>query len=242
MKCIVILICLISFNLVANETKNIEHQLRLCDSSNHILNSLNLNNTGPREFNLYFIETPNKDYETNKWSIRIRFKSNKTEITVKKKSFELEQLDKIYSGMICEYDQHGSVSEYGCKLNADISNNDFDRVIKNKANWTEILSKQQYKLLNDHQMILPNSKVVGFLKNYRYQWDDHFFGTITLDLIHLPNNEDVSFNEISIRYLQNSNVLMGKKFDQLIQSVHINLCTNQVDWEVDKFDLLNVLN
>lgn len=244
MKIIIIFTIFISLNTFAASSGaiNIEHQVRLCEDEQSIIKKLNLNQEESKKFQTYYIETKNKDYETQGWSIRVRVKSNKTEITVKKKARETDHLENKYPNIICEYDLHGATKEYSCKLNADLQTADFYKVLKNNKSWIDILDSAQFNLLKDNNLLLRNALIFGELENTRIQWDDHKLGLITLDLVHLSQNANTTFHEISIRYPVNAGKEIGIQFENLLQSAKIKTCSDQVDWPINKFDILEILN
>ncbi len=168
---------------------NIEHQIRLCDDKQTILDKIK-NDPWSSSFNsnsykVYYIDTANRDFEKNQWSIRARIKKNKTEITVKKKFPNIPSKQNIPPEMICEFDLHGSVKEYSCKINSDIANSDFENIIKKQTNLLDVLDSSQVKFLKDNNLNLKDILVYGTLINVRLQWNHPQFGTITLDLVEL---------------------------------------------------------
>ncbi|RPJ74142.1 MAG: hypothetical protein EHM20_11110, partial [Alphaproteobacteria bacterium] len=89
-----------------------EHQIRLCDSKESIIKKLQLKEIISADIKnkksyVYYIDTKNRDYASLNWSIRVRVKSNKTEITVKKKLINKDYSYSNYPNMVCEYDLHG---------------------------------------------------------------------------------------------------------------------------------------
>jgi hypothetical protein len=65
---------------------------------------------------------------------------------------------------------------------------------------------------------------------------------MTLDFVHQNSKEENTFNEISIRYPKNSGKEIGLKFEKYIKTIGIITCPNQVDWPINKFDILKILN
>jgi hypothetical protein len=131
---------------------------------------------------------------------------------------------------------------YSCKLKADIPTDDFYQVLKNNKNWLEILSRAQYDFLKKNNILFENAIVYGTLIDKRIQWSDDTFGVITPDLIHQDKYEQNTFHEISIRYPSDSNPEMGQKFEDFIKRTGITFCDDQINWPVNKFDLLDILN
>ena len=244
MKIIIIFSIFLSLNLFAasSDAINIEHQVRICDNEQSILKKLKLDQAKNKIYQTYYIETKNKDFESRSWSIRVRVKSNKTEITVKKRSSEAEHLENKYPNIICEYDLHGPAKEYACKLNADVQTEDFYKVINKNKNWLDILDSTQFNLLQDYNLLLKDAVVFGYLENNRLQWDDRILGLVTLDLVHQNKNENITFHEISIRYPLNGSKDMAIQFERLLKTTQIKTCSDQVNWPINKFDILEVLN
>ncbi len=252
MKTTFLILFILSFNIIhasdiLRRKPNIEHQIRLCDDDLSIIQKLNLklqNNTNNQEknFQTYYIETQKRSYETLRWSIRIRVKANKTEITVKKKSLPNEKLESIYSNIICEYDLHGDLKEYSCKLNSEINNDEFKKILSGKKNWIECLDSTQTQFLKDYQALFTEAKVYGSLMNKRFQWNEEPFGLITIDLSHLSQDKTITFNEASIRYSSNQAQELGPLFENFIKLTQIKTCNDQRDWPQNKFDLFEILN
>jgi uncharacterized protein YjbK len=252
MKKTIFFLFILTFNIsyasdVLGNKPNIEHQIRLCDDDLSIIQKLNLklqNNTNNQEknFQTYYIETQNRSYEALKWSIRIRVKANKTEITVKKKSLPSEKLENKYANIICEYDLHGDLKEYSCKLNSEINNDEFKKILSGKKNWIDSLDSTQSQFLKDYQALFAEAKVYGSLINKRFQWNEDPFGLITIDLNHLNKDKTISFNEASIRYSPDQAQELGPLFENFIKLAQIKTCDDQRDWPVNKFDLFEILN
>jgi len=225
---------------------NTEHQIRLCDSKQSILEKLKLDNLSSgfkaSFYKVYYLETLNRDLEKNQWSIRVRAKKNKAEITIKKKFLNIPSNVSYSPDMICEYDLHGAVKEYSCKINADISNSEFESVIKKQKNWLDVLDSSQVKFLKDFNANFENVLVFGTLNNERLQWEHPSFGTITLDLVELENSTLNTFHEISIRYPAVNGGVTSLEFEKYFNSKGIKACLNQASWPVDKFNLFKIIN
>lgn len=248
MKIIFLIFCLISSNVFAaiDNSTNIEHQIRLCDSEQEIINKFLLNSLVPidlqtSEFQLYYIDTIKRDYDSLKWSLRVRVKNKKTEITVKKKSIREIDLAPKYPNMICEYDLHGSVKEYSCKISTEVLTEDFLQVLKNNKNWLNILDFTQRKFLSDNNALFKNAVIYGSLIDRRFRWEDTKFGLVTLDLIHQYGHEQNTYHEISIRYPFFSSKDVGVQFMNSVQSTGTGICSEQTNYP-SKFDVLEVLN
>lgn len=249
MKLVFIFIFLfLSLNLFAKEPAlNIEHQIRLCDEGQLIFKKLfpsqdNSSETKDKKYKIYYIETKDHIYESLGWSIRARVKSKNTEITIKKKSSERIELDGLFHDMICEYDLHGSKKTYSCKLSGEVPNEEFQNVIMNNKKWTDLLSSDQYNFLQDSNLILKDAVVYGMLDSKRVQWKNDLFGLVTLDLVYPYNNNDISFHELSIRYPAKSGNEVAIQFENFVKTTGIKTCKNQIDWLVNKFEVLDILN
>ena len=247
MKIVFFIIGLISSNVFAiDNTAYVEHQIRLCDSEQEIINKFQLNSLIPvdvqtSEFQVYYIDTINRDYESLNWSLRVRVKNKKTEITVKQKSVkELNPAIK-YPHMICEYDLHGSVKEYSCKISASVPTEDFFQVLKKNKNWLNLLDSTQRKFLSDNNSLLKNAVIYGSLIARRLRWDDADFGQVTLDLIHQYGHEKNIFHEISIRYPSDTSNNVGFQFVNAVKSTGTELCPEQTNYP-SKFEVLEILN
>ncbi len=249
MKKLLLLLALLSVNANATTEKlqtNIEHQIRICDTNENIIAEFNLKKNFPiemqsKKFKIYYAETREHTYSDLKWSIRFREKNSKVEITVKKKMNLNEEKPK-YSNVVCEYDMHGATKEYSCKINSEIPASEFEKVLSNKKNWTKVLDLDQYDFLKENNVVFENAQIYGILEANRFQWTDNNFGLITVDLVHLNHNSSTTFNEISIRYPVGSPTSLSKSFENYVAQSGVIACANQIDWAVDKFQVLEILN
>jgi hypothetical protein len=146
-----------------------------------------------------------------------------------------------YPNMICEYDLHGSEKDYSCKIDANISTQDFYRVLKKEKNWLDLLDSSQYNFLNDNNAILKNAVIYGSLIDQRFRWNDNKFGLVTLDLIHQDGHQQNMYHEISIRYPSTVGRDIGIQFINSVRETGIVLCSEQTNYP-SKFDSLEVLN
>lgn len=215
-----------------------EHQIRLCDDNQNILSKLKLNEVQSKKFNVYYLETSAREMSALGVSARVRVKQNSVEITVKKRLGNSQTGDK---GAICENDLHGSVKEFSCKINSSVNKKEFEKVMAGKKNWLEILSSEQLNFLKKYNGALKDAVVYGTLKDERYQWNDKQFGEITVDLVGRSGKEEIKYNEISIRY-DDSNSQTGNKFESFFKNTGVKACADQIDWPVNKFDTLEILD
>lgn len=228
--------------LLLAQLTNTEHQIRLCDDNKSIIEKLHLSADQKKDFRTYYFETSSLDLGSNGLSVRARLKANHAEITVKKKFGNMNSLKLTSSDqIICENDLHGGVKEYSCKISSNIDKEDFQKVLKGKKNWLKILTEEQLSFLKKYHGDFKEINVYGTLSDNRYQWTDKIFGVVTLDLVEQVNREQVKYNEISIRYNDSDN-LMGPRFEEYFKKTNINACLNQRDWDIDKFATLEILN
>lgn len=240
---------LFSQSVFASKTEElmIEHQIRLCDDAESITKKLDIeksssNDSKNKKYETYYVETKERNYQNLEWSIRIRLKQDKTEITLKKKSIANLRLDSKYPNMKCEYDLHANVKDFSCKLTSEISADDFQQVLKNNKNWLDLLDANQYSFLKDNNALFKDAVVYGTMINRRLQWENDSLGAVTLDIIHQDKKASNTFHEISIRYPITAPADIGVNFENYIKSVKIKTCTSQVERPVNKFDLLEILN
>lgn len=236
----------LKFALAAPAPIHSEHQIRLCDNKESIIEKLHLKEIISADIKnkksyVYYIETKNRDYASLNWSIRVRVKSNKTEITVKKKLVAKDYSNSKYPNMVCEYDLHGPAKNYSCKIDASVSTKEFESVLKNQKKWTDLLDSDQHKFLKEDDALFENAVVFGTLFDERFLWDDSKLGQITVDLTHMVKHQENTFHEISIRYPINDKE-MGIQFENFVKSTKIKTCENQIDWPINKFDLFDILN
>jgi uncharacterized protein YjbK len=248
MKSIVIIIfalCNCLSSIKASEIK-IEHQFRLCDSDESILEKFGIDEKSNTEiqgkkFKIYYVDTLDRLYNKSNWSIRFREKNNKVELTIKNKIDPIVDVSK-YSNIECEYNLHGTTKEYACKLTSEVSINDFEKILKGSKNWTTLLSKVQLELIKDLNVVHESAKVWGVLDAERHQWNDKKLGAISVDLIHSEKDNSATYNEISIRYPVSNSNTFSKKFEEYLQNSGVGLCSDQMQWGIDKFDVIEILN
>lgn len=220
---------------------NTEHQIRLCDDNKTVLEKLHLNAIQEKKSSVYYLETTAHDLAQLGVSVRVRVKNNSTEITVKKRFGGSKVQLKSAGEIICENDLHGGVKELSCKINATVDKSEFEKVRVGKKNWLQIVSSAQLEFLKKYNADILNIVIFGTLTDHRYQWNDKIFGEITVDLVEQKNKEEIKYNEISIRY-DESDLQMGKRFEDYFKSTGIKACDNQQDWPINKFDTLEILN
>lgn len=240
-----LIMLLFSFNLFAQGDSDllIEHQMRLCDDDQSVLKKFELTDLTKNKLQkIFYLETHNHDFQTNFWSIRFRVRENEVEITTKLRSDKFIHSPPPYKNVECEYDLHGTAKEYACKINSLISNKDFKRLLNGETNWTELMSGDQLNWLKREKALYQNAFIWGTLENNRYKFDHPKFGTITIDLVHPTNQDDVSYHEISIRYKESKSSNVKELFTQYVKESKVLLCPNQLDWQTDKFQIMTIQN
>lgn len=220
---------------------NSEHQIRLCDDNATILEKLQLGANSGKKSSVYYLETESRSLGALAVSVRLRMKQDKAEITVKKRFGNSSIKLKSEGQTICENDLHGGVSELSCKINATVDKEEGQKILSGKKNWLEVVSKEQLEFLKKYQATLKDVSVYGTLVNKRYQWTDKVLGEVTLDLVEQVGKEEVKYNEISVRYDENDQQT-GKRFETFFRNTGIKACDNQLDWPLNKFDTLQILN
>lgn len=245
MKSYILLITLFLYALNSFASgATVEHQIRLCESESSLFQKMQAIKDiaiTHKQFEVFYLDNPSRQFQQNKWSIRFRDKGNKFEVTVKKRLGSNETPQDL-ENLECEYDLHGTSREYTCKIDEDFDSDKFQKILSHKIEWNEVLSKSQISLLNKFGGTYPGALIFGSLLNNRYQWNDATFGKVTLDLIHLKTNEKYMFHEISLRYNEADALKVGPLFEKYIQSIGFSKCSNQIDWPVNKFDIFDVLN
>jgi uncharacterized protein YjbK len=224
----------------------VEDQIRLCESDSSIISKLKLKpifgfGIDQKNYKVYYIETDNRDFQKNKVSLRFRVKEKKVEITVKRRLNAPGEIVES-SDMECEYDLHGGVKEYSCKINSDIELSDFKQIINNQKPWSDYLTSSEAQLIESLKNNFNQAKIFGYLVDDRYQRVDSDLGKITLDLVHPSKNQSVSYHEISIRYDLSDMIQINKLFNQYISSKKLIKCKDQLDWSVDKFSVMDKEN
>lgn len=246
MKNVLLFLCIsISYAAFAGDLL-VEDQIRLCEKDQYIISKLNLKpifgfGVDTKSYRTYYVETDNRDFQKNKVSLRLRVKDKKVEMTVKRRLSNPGEIVET-SDMECEYDLHGGVKEYSCKINSDIELSDFKQIIDNQKPWFDFLTSNEAKLIDALKNNFVKAKVFGYLSDDRYQRVDSNLGKITVDLVHPSKNSNVSYHEVSIRYNLSEMNQMNKLFNQYVTSKKLVICKDQLDWSVDKFSVMDKQN
>lgn len=217
----------------------IEDQYRLCDSDENIIEKLNLKTNSEKNQNIYHLETADKIFKKNGWSIRFRERDDNVELTVKHHSESYLNNHPDLKDIECEYDLHEDVKEYSCKLNSKISIKDFNRLKRSEIHWTDLLTSDEFNWLNQNQLLI-DANLWGFQTNRRFKINYKNLKDITIDLIHLQKRPDLSFHEISVRFTENNQIKRHEEFINFLKNTGVFLCTNQNEWEVDKYQYLEI--
>jgi hypothetical protein len=219
----------------------IEHQVRICDSEGQILEKLNLKSNSVKKRDIFYIETADQFYRTNGWVIRLKVKSSMAIIDIKKR-FRRADIVPAIKNLECEYDKHGPSVEKSCKLSSEIPVSDVKNIINQNKSWINILSSAQKKWLKLEDVIRTDAYFNGILKDKRYEIEHPVLGTITLDTVYLDSNPNITYHEISLRYNEQDEHKMAVLLDNFIQRKNVILCPNQLDWAINKFDVMTVLD
>jgi hypothetical protein len=102
--------------------------------------------------------------------------------------------------------------------------------------------KNIFTFLKDNNVVFRNAYIFGILDDQRIQWQDQGVGLVTLDFVYQSRNKNNAFHEISIRYPENTGTGEGIEFENFIRSLKIKVCPNQIDWPINKFEILDILN
>lgn len=216
----------------------IEHQIRLCDDQKNIFKKLNLQDLSGKKRIVLYAETANRFYQQNNWTIRLKIKSEKVEIDVKRRMGKNEATPES-SQVECEYDRHGSSVEKTCKLSHEISFLKLSQIISGGKNWSAVLSTEQKKWLTEKAAFREDVLFYGSLKNIRHGFKHPEFGDVTVDLVHLAGNDSVTYHEISIRYPKSEEGKKADLFEDYVKSEKLITCPDQIDWSINKFDVMN---
>lgn len=217
-----------------------EHQIRLCDDNQNIVEKLALSGAQFKKTAIYYAESPERSLATLGLSIRIKLKQNKAEVTVKKRIAKDETLKPDIQA-ICENDLHGGQKNRTCKIDSSVDRAEFEQWLEKKKHLSALLSKEQVNLLSRYGTVPEKAVVYGTLLSQRYQWTDKRFGEMTLDLVAQSGKEEIRFHELSIRYAD-SDLLIGSQFETFLSNTGIKACADQIKWPVNKFDTLEIIN
>ncbi|MFA6236049.1 MAG: hypothetical protein WC635_01875 [Bacteriovorax sp.] len=227
-------------NLVNSPDSIVEHQVRLCDEHKSILNKLHIT-TSEKKREVIYVETRDRFYQQNGWTIRIKIKTNTAEIDLKKRlksnasTTGIEEIE-------CELDKHGSVLQKTCSIHHEISPQKLKKIIDDDDSWTSILSKSQEKWLTKESALREDALFHGTLNASRYELSSPDFSEISLDIVHLSSNPFYTYHEISTRYLLKDLSRKSALFLNYVKSKKLIACPNQIDWEINKFDVMSILN
>lgn len=219
----------------------VEHQIRLCEDSESILSKLNLEGASGKKREILYAETLNRFYQLNNWTIRLKVKSDKVEVDLKRR-VKKSTTSLPFPGVECEYDRHGDTLEKTCKMNHEISLSKLQKIINDGENWTGILSGAQEKWLKSTSEIQEETLLYGVLKDFRYEVKHALLGDITLDLVHLAGDKTITFHEISVRYVVGEENPKRQLFEDFVKAKKLKTCADQLDWSINKFDVMTSLN
>jgi uncharacterized protein YjbK len=216
----------------------IEHQIRLCDSDEVILKALQINKKDLKLRKIYYIENIARDLKTKNYTLRLKGKNSKVEVDLKKRILD-KQIPDIFNNGNCEIDKHANVLEQTCKSSNEVSETLLKSVIKGEKEWSDILSKEQLNWLSTDQLYHLDPKIYGTLVANRGEANHKELGVITLDLVEVENHQDVKYHEISIRYPLSELSKKSSLFEAFVKDLSVKVCDNQIDWEINKFDILS---
>lgn len=216
----------------------IEHQIRLCDSDEVILKALQINKKDLKFRKIYYIENIARDLKAKNYTLRLKVKNSKVEVDLKKRILD-KQIPDIFNNGNCEIDKHANVLEKTCKASNGVSEAILQDVISGNSDWTKLLSKEQLNWLSTDQLNHLDPKIYGTLDANRGEANHKELGTITLDLVHVESHEEVKYHEISIRYPLSELSTKASSFEAFVKNRSVKACDNQIDWEINKFDVLN---
>ncbi len=237
-----------SFQILASESEisnlNLEHQIRICESKDQIISKLKLNPDDFKSKDVLYVETIDQKFKASGWSIRIRKSEKKIELDLKKKISISNSLEEV-TQFDCEFDLHGTTLEKTCKLNNVIDSKLFEEVLKGEKNWLHLLNNDQEKWLKNENMLLTDALILGNLLHLRSSLSIKSLGDMTIDLVNLNARQkakDISFNEVSIRYPKDKISVYAHKFEKIVDDLGLNKCSNQIDWDINKFEVLKPIN
>lgn len=216
----------------------VEHQIRLCDSDEVILKALQTNKKELKPRKIYYLETFNRELKAKNYTLRLKVKNSKVEVDLKKRIFDTKIPD-IFNNGNCEIDKHADVSEKTCKASNGVPEAILQDVISGNSDWTKLLSKEQLNWLSTDQLNHLDPKIYGTLEANRGEFNHKELGTITLDLVQVEKHEDVKYHEISIRYPISEMIQKASIFEAYINELEVKTCSNQIEWEINKFDVLD---
>lgn len=228
-------------NFVHSPDSIVEHQVRLCDEHKSILNKLELTKTSEKKREVIYVETRDRFYQQNNWTIRIKIKANKVEVDLQKRMNSDDSVSGIEK-LECELDRHGPVLQKTCHLPHEISPQNLKKIINSNDSWTLILSKAQEKWLKKESALREDALFHGTLKASRYELSTPDFSEITLDIVHLSSNPFYTYHEISTRYLIKDESTKSTLFENFVKSKKLITCPDQIDWEINKLDVMSILN
>jgi len=219
----------------------VEHQIRLCESHGQILQKFNYQNNDLKKRNVYYLETIDQKYKSLGWSLRVRQSEKKIELDIKKK-VPLNSFSDLSKNLFCELDLHGNELEKTCKMNNQINLKLFEAFQNGEVEWQQLLSLDQKKWLNGENAFLNDTLLWGTLTQLRGVFSVKGLGDVTFDLVNPDKNQSVSYHEVSIRYPKEKLATYAAQFENFVSELNIVKCSNQIDWEVSKFEVLKPIN
>lgn len=215
---------------------NVEHQIRICDTTENILKAFNLESKKFKRREIYYLEDNVFNLKNNKLIIKIKTKSPNIEVDLKKR-ININEIDQ-YSINDCEFDKHENYLDLTCKYKNINSEKKLEELKDNTIHWQNILSSEQLNVLENVINMPLDLKLFGTLVNDRYTLKDQDFSEISIDLVSLKTDTKFSFHEVSVRYPYKELALKSKQFESYILNTGLKSCPNQKDWEINKFDVL----
>lgn len=226
-----------AFGSTEANVKTIENQIRLCEDHKDILKKLDIEKGNSKNRDIYYIETEDRFFQSHFWTIRLRIKSDSLEVDLKHRGDF-----KTSSQIECEFDKHQESIEKTCKLKNQVPLKELTDVLEGRVPWYKLLSMAQINWLKSESSWRADARVFGVLKSTSLDFKDDQLGDISLDLVHLSSSKNITYHEISIRYSYERDADQTSLFEKFVSDKGLVKCTNQKDWDINKFDVMKILD
>lgn len=237
---IVQILILLAMSAMASQVETdlkVEHQIRLCDTKENVIEKLKLEATSFSTQSIMYIETADRYYQQNRWTLRLKINANTVTLDAKKR-YAQDEATPVINKIKCELDKHAQILEKTCKLSQQISRSLFESVVNKNRPWSDLLNSDQKNWLLNESEIKSEVNILGTLIADRNEFIHPELGKITTDIVSVKNDEKITYHEISIRYPHSQVSHYADLFESFIAESGVVACSNQEEWDFKKFDIL----
>lgn len=128
--------------------------------------------------------------------------------------------------------------ELTCKLKNETIINSLEDLKNHQLNWQDVLTNEQLNVLSNCKLEALDLRLHGTLNNQRYIIKSSDFSEITIDLVTLSSDPNITFHEVSVRYPYKDLEFFSKKFENIVKNSGAKTCLNQKDWDINKFKVM----